>query len=111
MNSTFAYQVYGKKVNKDLINSVHKHILKKIKPNITFVLKINVDKALKRVKKRKKKNRYDKFSKDFYNKTQKAFIKIAKKNKDKYYIFDNTNEGSDIENQIFNIVMSKLIKK
>ncbi len=111
VDSTFAYQVYGKKVNKDLINSVHKHILKKIKPNITFVLKINVDKALKRVKKRKKKNRYDKFSKDFYNKTQKAFIKIAKKNKDKYYIFDNTNEGSDIENQIFNIVMSKLIKK
>ena len=58
----------------------------------------------------KKKNRYDKFSKDFYNKTQKAFIKIAKKNKDKYYIFDNTNEGPNIENQIFNIVMSKLIK-
>ena len=110
VDSTFAYQVYGKKVNKDLINSVHKHILKKIKPNITFVLKINVDKALKRIKKRKKKNRYDKFSKDFYNKTQKAFIKIAKKNKDKYYIFDNTNEGPNIENQIFNIVMSKLIK-
>ena len=110
VDSSFAYQVYGKKVNKDLINSVHKHILKKIKPNITFVLKINVDKALKRIKKRKKKNRYDKFSKDFYNKTQKAFIKIAKKNKDKYYIFDNTNEGPNIENQIFNIVMSKLIK-
>ena len=37
-------------------------------------------KALQRLKKRAtKKNRYDKFSKNFYIKAQKAFIKIAKK--------------------------------
>ena len=57
-----------------------------IKPDITFVLKANINKALQRLKKRKTKNRYDKFSKSFYNKAQKAFIKIAKKNKKNYYI-------------------------
>ena len=31
VDSTFAYQVYGKGVNRDFINSVHKHILGKIK--------------------------------------------------------------------------------
>ena len=44
-----------------------------------------MSKALQRLKKRAtKKNRYDKFSKNFYIKAQKAFIKIAKKNKKKY---------------------------
>ena len=38
-DSTFAYQVYGKKVNINFINNIHKFILKGLKPNITFVLK------------------------------------------------------------------------
>ena len=92
IDSTLAYQVYGKGVSKSLIETIHKHILQKIKPDLTFVLKISLAKAFKRLKKRKKKNRYDKFSKAFYSKAQNAFIKIAKKNKKKYYIFDNSRK-------------------
>ena len=79
IDSTFAYQVYGKGVNKNLIKNIHKYILGNIRPDLTFVLKVNISKALQRLKKRKKKNRYDKFSKNFYVKVQKAFINIAKK--------------------------------
>jgi thymidylate kinase len=57
-----------------------------------------------------KKNRYDKFSKNFYIKAQKAFIKIAKKNKKKYYIFDNSEDDKNLEKIIFKLVRSKLIK-
>jgi len=78
VDSTFAYQVFGKRVNKNLVNSVHKYILGGIKPDLTFILKVNISKALQRLKKRKKMNRYDKFSKNFYIKVQNAFIKIAK---------------------------------
>ncbi len=82
IDSTFAYQVYGKGVNKNFVDLVHKYILGNIKPDMTFILKVNISKALQRLKKRAiKKNRYDKFSKNFYIKAQKAFIKIAKKNK------------------------------
>ena len=38
-DSTMAYQVYGKKVNKNLIESVNKYILSGIKPNFTFICK------------------------------------------------------------------------
>ena len=54
-----------------------------------------------RLKKRKKKNRYDKFSMNFYNKVQKAFIKIARTNKKKYIVVDNTNDTSLAEKIIF----------
>ena len=40
-DSTFAYQVYGKKVKKKFIDSIHKFILQGIKPNLTFILKVS----------------------------------------------------------------------
>ena len=36
IDSTLAYQVYGKGVDINLVNSIHKYILNNIKPNITF---------------------------------------------------------------------------
>ena len=111
IDSTFAYQVYGKGVNKNFVDLVHKYILGKIKADMTFILKVNISKALQRLKKRAtKKNRYDKFSKNFYIKAQKAFIKIAKKNKKKYYIFDSSKDDKNLEKSIFKLVRSKLIK-
>jgi len=110
IDSTIAYQIFGKGVNKNLVNSVHKFILSNLKPDLTFVLKVSIKQALKRLKKRKRKNRYDKFSKNFYVKAQNAFIKIAKKNPRKYYIIDNSDNNKDVEKKIFKIVYS-MIKK
>ena len=101
IDSTLAYQVYGKGVNKALVDSVHKHILESIKPDLTFILKVNISKALERLKKRKKKNRYDKFSRYFYIKAQNAFIKIAKKNKKRYFVLDNSKDSKEVEKIIF----------
>lgn len=101
MDSTLAYQVYGKGVNKSLVDSVHKYILGSIKPDLTFILKAKILKAMERLKKRKKKNRYDKFSKNFYNKVQKAFLKIAKSDKKKYIIIDNSLDTPETEKIIF----------
>ena len=110
IDSTLAYQVYGKGIDKKFIDSIHKKILGKIKPDITFLLKVNIKKALKRLKKRKKKNRYDKFSKSFYIKAQKSFIKIAKKNKRTHVILDSSSDGPELENQILKIILKKITK-
>jgi len=100
IDSTLAYQVYGKGVSKNLVDSIHKYILGSIKPDLTFVLKVNISKALLRLKKRRKKNRYDKFSKNFYTKVQNAFIKIAKKNTKRYCIVDNSKDSIKAESII-----------
>ena len=97
IDSTLAYQVYGKGIKKNLIDNIHKHILGNIKPDLTFVIKVNIFKALNRLSKRKKMNRYDKFSKSFYIKVQNSFIKIAKKNKKKYLIIDNSKDNNEVE--------------
>ena len=109
-DSTFAYQVAGKGVNKNLVDSVHKHILSGIKPDFTFVLKVKISKALQRLKKRKKKNRYDKFTKSFYKKVQNSFLKLAKKNPRKYLIVDNSNDSVKTEKIILD-KFTKILKK
>ena len=108
IDSTFAYQIYGKSVSKDLVDGIHKHILGNIKPNLTILLTVKISKALSRLKKRKKKNRYDKFSKKFYIKAQNAFVKISKKNKKKYLVLDSSNDDKKIEQKILEVILNRI---
>ena len=107
VDSTLAYQVYGKKVNINFIKNIHKLILRKVKPNITFILRVSSDSSKQRLKKRKTKNRYDKFSKSFYNKVQKSFLKLAR-NKKNYYILDSSKNDNLLEKLIFKITLKYL---
>jgi dTMP kinase len=105
-DSTLAYQVYGKGISRNLVNNIHRYILGQVKPDLTFILKTKVSRAMLRLKKRKKKNRYDRFTKNFYNKVQKAFLKIAKSNKRKYMVVDNSFDTPRTEE----IIYKKFIK-
>ena len=108
IDSTIAYQVSGKSVNKNLVTHIHNNILAGVKPNITFLLTVKIESAMKRINKRKHKNRYDKFNKEFYKKVQKTFIRNAKLNKKRYFIIDNSENSNKVENIIFNIIKKKL---
>ena len=110
IDSMIAYQVYGDKIDKNLINVVHKNILRKIKPDLTFILKVNINKAMERIKKRKNNNRYDKLSKSYYNKVQNAFLKISRKNNRHYVVIDNSKDTVKTEQFIFSKFNEKLNK-
>ena len=107
IDSTIAYQVYGKKVNRKFIDHIHKHILNGVKPNITFVLKVSPKSSKLRLKKRKSKNRYDNFPQSFYTKAQKTFLKLARKGKN-YYILDSSSNDINLEKKIFEIISKRL---
>ena len=107
IDSTLSYQVYGKKININFINHIHKFILDGVKPNITFVLKVSINSSRKRLNKRKSTNRYDNFAQSFYTKAQNSFLKIAK-NKKNYYILDSSINDNSLEKKIFKIVSKSL---
>ncbi len=107
VDSTLAYQVYGKKIEKSFIDNVHKYILQNIQPNITFILKVSSRSSKRRLKKRKTTNRYDNFPQSFYDKAQKSFIKIGK-NKKNYFILDSSSNDIKLEIKIFKIVAKYL---
>ena len=106
IDSTIAYQVYGKKVSMKFINNIHKQILGKIKPDITFILKVKPQAFLRRLKKRKTRNRYDNFPLKFYIKAQDAFLKISK-NKKNYIVLESSKNTPALQKKIFEIVKQK----
>ena len=107
IDSTIAYQVYGKKVNFKFIKNIHKVILNKLKPDLTFILKVSKKSAKSRLLKRKTKNRYDNFPQSFYTKAQRSFLKISK-NKKNYYILDSSKNDNSLENKILDITLKYL---
>ena len=60
---------------------------------------------MQRLNKRKKKNRYDKFTRNFYIKVQKAFINIAKFNKKRCFLVDNSKDSTETEKKIIKKVL------
>tara|TARA_Y100001958_G_C20971266_1_gene366167 strand:+ start:77 stop:688 length:612 start_codon:yes stop_codon:yes gene_type:complete len=88
-DSTLAYQHYGFGVNKNLINTINKYLLKDFKVDFTFLNIVNKKNLNKRLKSRKSLNRYDKFNNNFYEKVQKGFLKLSKKDKKNYQIIDS----------------------
>ncbi len=107
VDSTIAYQVYGRKVDKTFIDNIHRIILQGIRPNITFILKVSPKSSKLRLKKRRTKNRYDNFSQSFYTKAQNSFLKISK-NKKNYFVLNSSSNNSDLEKKIFKIVCKHL---
>ena len=91
VDSTIAYQHYGMGIKKRLIINLNKFILKRIKPDFTFMNIVNMKNLKVRINKRSKKNRYDDFKINFYKKVQKGYIKLSK-NKKKYMIINSNNQ-------------------
>ena len=108
-DSTIAYQHFGMGVNLDLIKNLNKYLLKNIKVSFTFLNIVNQTNLQKRLKQRKSLNRYDKFKMSFYNKVQNGFIKLSKKNKNKYQLINSNLEIKENEKLILSKI-DKLIK-
>ena len=108
-DSTIAYQHYGMGVNLNLIETLNKTLLRNINVSFTFLNIVNQKNLQKRLKQRKSLNRYDKFEMSFYNKVQKGFIKLSKKQKNKYQLI-NSNLEIDKNEKLILSKINKLIK-
>ena len=108
-DSTIAYQHYGMGIDLNLIKTLNKYLLQNIKVSFTFLNIVNKKNLQKRLKKRKTLNRYDKFKISFYNKVQKGFVKLSKKQINKYQLINSNLEIKKNEKLILNKI-DKLIK-
>tara|TARA_B100000963_G_scaffold323717_1_gene308731 strand:- start:6264 stop:6875 length:612 start_codon:yes stop_codon:yes gene_type:complete len=104
VDSTVAYQHYGMGLNINFINKTNKFILDGLKVDFTFLNIVSEKNMIKRLKKRKRLNRYDKFNNNFYKKVQKGFISIAQKKPKKYFIINSNLKIKSNEKLIINKV-------
>ena len=108
-DSTIAYQHFGMGVDLNLIETLNNSLLRNIKVSFTFLNIVNQKNLKQRLKQRKSLNRYDKFKMSFYSKVQKGFIKLSKKQKNKYQLINSNLEINKNEKLILSKI-DKLIK-
>ena len=77
-DSTFVYQGFVNKFGIPKIKRLHSDILNNFNPNFTFIFNLKVNEIIKRLKKRKNKNKYDKNNIDFHKKVIEGYKIISK---------------------------------
>jgi dTMP kinase len=105
-DSTIAYQHYGMNINLSFIMKINDFLLKDLKIDFTFLNIVSQQNMKKRLNKRKNLNRYDKFNRKFYEKVQKGFIKISKRNPKKYMLINSNLDISLNEKIILDKIKS-----
>ncbi|HOM27343.1 MAG TPA: dTMP kinase [bacterium] len=81
IDSTYAYQGYGRRIPLTLIKRIHKSITRKIfLPDITFLIDEKPENLIEILKK-KGKDRIEKESIDFQKKVRNGYLQLARENK------------------------------
>jgi len=91
IDSTIAYQGYGRGMNIELLKKLNDFATNMLKPDLTFVLDINLEESLKRVKKNNM-DRMEKSGSVFLDKVLTGYRHIVKENTVRYRLIDCNNK-------------------
>lgn len=118
-DSTFAYQGYGRGIDLKKIKEIERVSINAFKPELTFILDIDVRQGLERSNKRlsdqkgyeQTEDRFERMDIIFHEKLRAGFLDIAKNNPQRCHIVDATKNISDIEDIIRQKTISVLDEK
>lgn len=106
IDSTVAYQGYGRGLDIERINMLNNLATNGHKPDLTFVFDIDVETSMKRVG--KEKDRMESAGIDFHNRVRKGYLELAKQEPKRIKVLDATKSIEEIHNEVIKIINEKL---
>ncbi len=114
MDATTAYQGHARGISLDMINSLHKIVLKDLRPDLTLLLDLepetSLPRALKQLDNGQRTTAEARFEKEnllFHKKVRDAYLKIALKEPGRFRIIDASQDETEVRNNIINILKSE----
>ena len=107
LDSTLAYQSFGRGIDLKLIQDITNIVVGDAVPSTTFLLDCNIDISLNRLG---KKDRMESSGKDFLLKVKQGFLELALLDKNRYVIIDADKSISEIENSIWTQFKNRYLK-
>ena len=101
-DSTFVYQGFVNNYGISKVKNLHNLLLNNFIPDYTFVFNLDTDQIIKRLKKRKNKNKYDKIDINFHKKVILGYKKIS--NSKRYININASLSKTMIHNKILDIL-------
>lgn len=106
IDSTVAYQGYGRNQDIEKINLLNDIATKNIKPDITFLFDVDIETAQLRVG--KEKDRLEKESLDFHKRVKDGYLKLAEKFPQRIKIINSNLEIDEVFSQVKKVIDSVL---
>ena len=109
VDSTTAYQGFGRRIPMDLIRDINRAATGGLLPGLTFILDINPDQVLDRKKQRNLEiDRLESAGDDFYERIHKGYHKIAELDPIRVKLIDATESINQIKTKIWEFVTQKM---
>lgn len=101
IDSTVAYQGYGRGLDIERINMLNNIATNGRKPDLTFVFDIDVETSMARVG--KEKDRMESAGKDFHNRVRQGYLELAKQEPQRIKIIDAAKSIEEIHAEVIKI--------
>jgi len=112
VDSTTAYQGFGRRIPMDLIRDINRAATGDLLPGLTFILDLDPELIIERKKERNMEiDRLESAGKDFYERVYKGYHKIAELDPIRVKLIDATKSVNQIKSEIWEFVTKKMNSK
>lgn len=103
IDSTVAYQGYGRGLDIERINMLNNLATNGKKPDLTFVFDVDVETSMKRVG--KEKDRMESAGIDFHNRVRQGYLELAKQEPQRIKVIDATKSIEEIHKKVVSLIV------
>ena len=112
VDSSIAYQGYGRQIGPDLVASLNELAVAGATPDVTILLNISPEEGMRRRREAAKTNdRLDLQQKDFYERVYGGYLTLAKKDPSRYLVIDASAPVETVGNEVWKFVQTFLEKR
>ena len=108
-DASYAYQSGGKGVEDEEIDVLKDLVQKNLQPDLTFLFDLPVEVSIKRLKKTRKLDKFEKEEKDFHENVRKKYLMLVKNNPKRFSVLNSEKSIDEIQSQI-KIKLDELLK-
>ena len=101
IDSTVAYQGYGRKLDLEQIKELNNSATSGLKPDLTFVFDIDIETSMQRVGKTK--DRMEASGKEFFERVQNGYLEIAKNEPNRVKVINANDTVENINKQVISL--------
>ena len=107
IDSTLAYQGYGRGIDLSLVERLNQEATGGLKPDLTVLIDLPVEEAFKRISERRK-DRMESESLKFHQRVREGFLEIARREPERFLIVDGRKEVEELHTLILGEVLGRL---
>lgn len=108
VDSSFAYQSFGRGLSLSLIKDINAHAIQGIMPNLTVLIDINPAIAAKRLAEGREKDRLESEKDEFHLRVAEGYRRLAEADRERYFVVNGEQSPESIHEKILERVLPLL---